>query len=322
MQQQNIISSSCSATPTKFTHNFFSQHIKLISLILIFLSVLIVAPPVPSLSSVFQSFANYSAAAYCKAPLDNWDCGEVCQANAGTKVVKVFENKDLHTKGFIAKDESEKLIVVSYRGTIPFDFKNIITDIKYFKKDYIIPNTRVHLGFYDAFLAIQPQVTDDLIKLHEANPDFRIGFMGHSLGGALAAFSALDFIQQVPALANKNEQVFLSTFGQPRVGDKEFAKYAGDNLITKRTIVKGDPIPRLPPKFPVPLFNGFYEHFGSEIYIDKPDTDPNSFIELENAEDPKGSESVFPIFLKLKSHTGPYFGGVTMKDCDKKANGQ
>ncbi|UZO09120.1 uncharacterized protein OCT59_029357 [Rhizophagus irregularis] len=74
--QQQIISSSCKATPTKYTHNSFShllQHtlsFKLISLIsLIFLSALIEAAPVPNtlgpITSIpnLQSFANYAATA-------------------------------------------------------------------------------------------------------------------------------------------------------------------------------------------------------------------------------------------------------------------
>ncbi|CAI2187669.1 704_t:CDS:10, partial [Funneliformis geosporum] len=159
-------------------------------------------------------------------------------------------------------DNSRNHLKSIERGTVPFDFKNIITDINFFKKDYVICGSQ-------------------------------IGFMGHSLGCAIATFSALDFLQKVQALANKNDQLFLSILGQPKVGDKLFAKYAGDNLITKRSIVKGDPVPR-----------------------------SNSFIEFETTEDPNGSASVSLFSLKLNSHTGPYFGGVTIKDCDKKAEGQ
>ena len=112
--QQQIISSSCKATSTKYTHNSFShllQHtlsFKLISLIsLIFLSVLIEAAPVPntlgSITAVpnLQSFANYAAAAYCKAPLENWNCGEVCLATKGTQLVKEITNPRLNTRGIL-----------------------------------------------------------------------------------------------------------------------------------------------------------------------------------------------------------------------------
>src|SRR2546423_12813141 len=105
MQQQNIISSSCRATSTKNTHNSFKLNINLISLIslisLIFLSVLIEAFPIPFTAPNLQNFANYAVAAYCSVPIEDWNCGEVCQATDGTKVVKVFSNEKLDTKGIL-----------------------------------------------------------------------------------------------------------------------------------------------------------------------------------------------------------------------------
>ncbi|CAB4409242.1 unnamed protein product [Rhizophagus irregularis] len=329
---QQIISSSCKATPTKYTHNSFShllQHtlsFKLISLIsLIFLSVLIEAAPVPntlgSITSIpnLQSFANYAAIAYTKGPLENWNCGEVCLATKGTQLVKDFNNPRLNTRGYIATDPEKQLIIVAYRGTEPGSIRNYISDfvINHDLWRTALPvRALVHHGFLNAWNQIQPQVTDDLIKLVKEKPDFRIGFMGHSLGGALATFSALDLIEKVPELA-KNEKVFLSTFGQPRVGDENFAKYVDDNLKSIRTIVRGDPIPRLPPSWPIP-FIGFYKHFGEELYINNPDQDPDAFQEC-NAEDPHCSESVPLSQLRLRYHSGPYYG-VNMRDATREPN--
>ncbi|EXX57200.1 putative lipase [Rhizophagus irregularis DAOM 197198w] len=263
-------------------HNSFShllQHtlsFKLISLIsLIFLSALIEAAPVPNtlgpITSIpnLQSFANYAAAAYIKAPLQNWDCGEIC---------------------YIATEPEKQLIIVAYRGTEPGSIKNYISDFVIYHDTWKpAPGTLVHHGFLNAWEQIQPQVTDDLLKLIQEKPDFRIGFMGHSLGGALATFSALDLINKAPELA-KNEKLFLSTFGQPRMGDEKFAEFVDENLRAIRTVVHGDPIPRLPPPWPIP-FIGSYKHFGKELYINNPDQDPDAFQECV-AEDPNCSESV------------------------------
>ncbi|PKY53004.1 alpha/beta-hydrolase, partial [Rhizophagus irregularis] len=195
-------------------------------------------------------------------PNQNWDCGEVCQATAA----------------FIALVESQKLIIILYRGTVPGSFKNLFTDANFITKDYHpTDGLRVHRGFYNAFLEMQPDVTDDVVNLHQERLDFRIGFMGHSLGGALATFSALDFVQKVPELAN-NEKITLKSV---------------------RTIVRGDPIPRLPPGIPLP-FVGLYKHFGEELYINNLDQDPNEFTTY-NAEDPNCSESVPLTQLRLKT---------------------
>ncbi|UZO23115.1 uncharacterized protein OCT59_015459 [Rhizophagus irregularis] len=137
------------------------QHTLLVSLIsLIFLSVLIEAPPTPSF---FQSLIY------------------------GALLIT--------------------LLLLIVRGTVPGSFKNLFTDANFITKDYhSTDGLRVHRGFYNAFLEMQPDVTDDVVNLHQERLDFRIGFMGHSLGGALATFSALDFVQKVPELAN-NETI-------------------------------------------------------------------------------------------------------------------
>ncbi|PKK62400.1 alpha/beta-hydrolase, partial [Rhizophagus irregularis] len=176
--------------------------------------------------------------------------------------------------------------------------------------------TLVHRGFLDAWKQIQPQVTDDLVQLIRENPTFQVGFTGHSLGGALATLSALDAIHKAPELA-KNENLFLSTFGQPRVGDKKFAKFVDENIKAIRTIVRGDPIPRLPPSWPIP-FIGSYKHFGEELYIVNPDQNPAAFIEC-SAEDPQCSESVPLGELRLKYHGGPYYT-VNMGDANREPN--
>ncbi|CAB4387469.1 unnamed protein product [Rhizophagus irregularis] len=318
--QHQIISSSCKATPIKHILSF-----KLISLIsLIFLSVLIEAAPVSNalgpITSVpnLKSFANYAAAAYIKAPLNNWDCGDICLATKGTQFVTDFKNDVLNTRGYIAMEPEKKLIIVSYRGTVPGSVRNYISDFVIFQDAYNpVPGASVHHGFLNAWEQIQPKVTDDLIKLIKEKPDFNIGFMGHSLGGALATFSALDLIQKMPELAKRNEKVFLATFGQPRTGDETFAKYVDENLIAIRSIVRGDLVPRLPTSWAVP-FIGSYKHFGEELYIDNPDHDSSAFAEC-NAEDPKCSESIPLAELGLKYHSGPYYG-VNMRDANVNLN--
>ncbi|PKC58477.1 hypothetical protein RhiirA1_470906, partial [Rhizophagus irregularis] len=54
------------------------------------------------------SFANYAAAAYFKAPLQNWDCGEICQKTKGTQLVKEFSNDVLNTRGYIATEPEKQ----------------------------------------------------------------------------------------------------------------------------------------------------------------------------------------------------------------------
>ncbi|RIB00085.1 Alpha/Beta hydrolase protein, partial [Gigaspora rosea] len=263
-------------------HSSFSfiLNIKLIFLIsLIFLSVLIEAPTTPIFTvSVLQRFAYYAAAVYCKVPLYNWDCGAACKATEGTQFVKMFNDEALNTKGYLALDKQNKYIIVAYRGTMKTSIKNWYTDLIVHQTPYhSVRGAKVHRGFYNAFKKLQPKIVDDVIRLHHRNPNFRIGFMGHSLGGALAALSAIDLMEKLPYLA-KNDLIFLATFGQPRVGNEKFAKYVDRNLKSiTRTIIRGDPVPRLPPSNSIPYI-GYYKHFGEEYYINSPNEDPKGFI--------------------------------------------
>jgi hypothetical protein len=51
------------------------------------------------------------------------------------------------------------------------------------------------------------------------HPDYRFTFTGHSLGGALAVHAAAGWILSDLLVSNK---VYIYTYGQPRVGNKEF----------------------------------------------------------------------------------------------------
>lgn len=66
--------------------------------------------------------------------------------------------------------------------------------------------------------------TESLIQKY---PDFRVVITGHSLGGALASLTAASFVFNGVA---STDNLFLYTFGMPRVGDKDYA-LAHDRLI-------------------------------------------------------------------------------------------
>ena len=52
------------------------------------------------------------------------------------------------------------------------------------------------------------------------NKDYQIIFIGHSFGGAIATLSIFSFVKNYL----EDRDPVLITFGQPRVGNEEFAK--------------------------------------------------------------------------------------------------
>ncbi|KAK5965998.1 hypothetical protein GCK32_020300 [Trichostrongylus colubriformis] len=51
-------------------------------------------------------------------------------------------------------------------------------------------------------------------------PDYRVLFTGHSLGGALASLASTMFAHHNPSIGDR---IHLITYGQPRVGNYEYA---------------------------------------------------------------------------------------------------
>jgi predicted lipase len=86
------------------------------------------------------------------------------------------------------------------------------------------------------------------LKLAQQFPDYQIIFVGTSLGGALATLAAVDFNVRF----GYGDRISLYTFGQPRVGDSNWARYVNGLPFSSRMYRisrRGDPVPHLPPMF-------------------------------------------------------------------------
>lgn len=187
------------------------------------------------------------------------------------------------------------LILVSFRGTEPFDADDWITDFDY--SWYEIPDLgKVHMGFLEAlglgnradtssfqkhllhsenvksemvpvmgemtaYYAVRSKVKK-LLKEHE-NAKFVI--TGHSLGGALAIlFPTVLLVHEEEEMMQRLLGVY--TYGQPRVGNRELGRYMESRLEHKyfRVVYCNDLVPRLP--YDNKTF--LYKHFGICLYFD------------------------------------------------------
>lgn len=113
---------------------------------------------------------------------------------------------------------------------------------------------RVHTGFRRALGAVEEELLAR-IGDHELDP---LWITGHSLGGALAVLLAL----RLEMMGRKIQGVY--TFGQPRVGDDEFAVRVEERLAGRyfRIAHSADPVPL------VPLKKDEYESAGRKLVID------------------------------------------------------
>ena len=82
-------------------------------------------------------------------------------------------------------------------------------------------NIKVHKLFYLIFEKIKNDIfSEEILKDINSNKDYQIIFIGHSLGGAISTLASYYFATYNLA---ENEPVLI-TFGQPRVGNENFAR--------------------------------------------------------------------------------------------------
>lgn len=116
---------------------------------------------------------------------------------------------------------------------------------------------RIHRGFSEAMDYIWKDLRQTLFDFRDKKQ--AIWITGHSLGGALATLAADRLTEEGIEISG------LYTFGQPRVGDKTFARNL-DGKIKGRTfrfVHDEDIVPTVPK-----LIQG-YRHIGTQCYFDR-----------------------------------------------------
>ncbi|XP_022982230.1 uncharacterized protein LOC111481122 [Cucurbita maxima] len=205
--------------------------------------------------------------------LDFFDFWNDFQGKATTQAF-MFENT--------ATDNSN-VVVVAFRGTSPLDSYDWQVDADFSWYD-ITGVGRIHSGFMKA-LGLQkvsgwpkeltrPQhefayytLRQKLRDIAKANDKARFIITGHSLGGALATlFVTLLSMHEETTVLEKLQAVY--TYGQPRVGDRRFAKFMVNSVQQYgfkyyRYVYSSDLVPRVP--FDCIIFR--YKHFGRCVYF-------------------------------------------------------
>ncbi|KAJ7878061.1 Alpha/Beta hydrolase protein [Mycena leptocephala] len=204
-----------------------------------------------SLYDEFVRYTKYASAAYrkeCPFPL----------GNTLVRAVRFFLPLD-DRRGFLARDNTRKEIVVSFPATN--HLADVMTDMKFRRVLFISPGIpldmadrlSVHRGFLAVYNVVAQTVLDGVKAEFAEHPAYTIVVTGHSLGGAIASLAAPALKSELPIAAIK-----LFTFGQPRVGNRKFAAFVEKKLGVENIFRNG--VPTM-----VPRILG-YRHFATEYW--------------------------------------------------------
>lgn len=159
---------------------------------------------------------------------DEWECHDF----------DFFDDSD--TQAFVASDD--QAIIVCFRGTETDRLCDWLTDADISLVDGPLSG-RVHGGFYDALSDVWHGV-ERAVRQLDRRQQKSVWITGHSLGGALATLAAARWLDSGRAVQG------LYTFGQPRAGDRTFAR--NFNFAIKgsafRFVNNSDLVTRIPPR--------------------------------------------------------------------------
>lgn len=165
----------------------------------------------------FRLMAEYAAAAYCPGNLDSpgtqvtcpvGNCPLVEMANA-TTMLEFTKTKLSDDSGFVAVDDKNKFIVVSFRGTL--SKLNWKVDLRLIRRATAwCEGCFVHEGFWEAWEEIRGKIVPLVEQARIEHPDFRVRITGHSLGAALATLAATELRRSDPHYLNVIELVSYS----------------------------------------------------------------------------------------------------------------
>uniref|UniRef100_A0A914CLT7 Fungal lipase-like domain-containing protein n=1 Tax=Acrobeloides nanus TaxID=290746 RepID=A0A914CLT7_9BILA len=169
-----------------------------------------------------------------------WDLIQTITTKCGVK------NDNDTCQGFIAVSSAINTTVLAFRGTT--DLQQLWTDLKdTVTNDMADPwggGLRVNKYFYQSMINMWNSGVSKVVT-NSTYANYKIIITGHSLGGAIASLTAY---QIVNTTGNSTAgRIQLVTFGEPRVGDWNYANNLRSYIPNIFRVVHGaDPIPHLP----------------------------------------------------------------------------
>ncbi|CAE6456388.1 unnamed protein product [Rhizoctonia solani] len=254
--------------------------------------------------ATYAPYANFAAATYCSGTAD-WSC-TACKRIPGFVPYATGGNGNDVQYWYVGWWPSGSSVVVAHEGTDPTQFLSVVTDANAVfgsLSTTLFPGVssavQVHSGFRDAHASTASLVLAAVKKVIADKSATKVTLVGHSLGGAIAALDALFMKLNLPSTI----AIKAVTYGQPRVGNQEFADWI-DQQVTDFSRITNleDEVPIVPGRFLG------YHHFSGEKHI-KSTGVWNACAGQDNTSEDCSTGAVPDIIQgNLIDHLGPYEG--------------
>lgn len=179
----------------------------------------------------------------------------------------------IQANAYFIQSEDGRQAILCFRGTEPRNVINWLTDASVHVEP--VPGMgRMHGGFYRNVVFIWHRIEEVLdqalagARVSDGNggearlrPIENLYLTGHSLGAAMAVVAAAKIFDSDRYREWKRRVRGIYTFGQPIVGDREFADVSTRRFghLLFRHVYDHDLVPRMPP-----VSTGKFVHFGQE----------------------------------------------------------
>ncbi|KAI8881421.1 alpha/beta-hydrolase [Backusella circina FSU 941] len=221
-----------------------------------------IAKPTEAQLLKFKRYYKLSCAAYCDSIYEenHWTCRHCLESIPNGVLEGTFHDRVYDIKGFVARSDHDKVIYLVFRGSA--SVTNYVADLVFLYDRYPgVSGAYVHQGFYTSYGGIRDKFKPIVERVKDEYPSYKIVITGHSLGGALSIYAAMELYESNPLKFGSNSTE-VYTFGSPRLGNDVFAKYvANTGIFISRTVHKNDFVPQ------TPRVSQGYLHVGIESFI-------------------------------------------------------
>jgi hypothetical protein len=165
---------------------------------------------------------------------------------------------------------SGKKMVFAFRGTMNKD--DIMDAIDIRKSVFEATGSKIHHGFYQQFTSLEPMITNDVYRAMDSKAVQEIHFVGHSMGGAVAAIAASYYALKKKHLSKA--KITCHTFGNPHFADETLSNTIQEEVDEHICVhVRDDIIPF------IPIYPDF-KHLPNILEIDA-DGNPSCMIDFD-----------------------------------------